>query len=50
MEWSGYHVILISECEMSLCCFKLLFGIVHFDKYGRNLALYLNMQMMDKSK
>ena len=50
MEWSGYHVILISECEMSLNDFELLFGIVHFEKYSCHLALYLNMQMTDKSK
>ena len=30
--------------------FELLFGIVHFEKYSRHLALYLNMQMTDKSK
>ena len=50
MEWSGYHVALISECEMSLNDFELLFCIIHFEKYSRHHALYLNMQMTDKSK
>ena len=31
MEWSEYHVTLISECEMSLNDFELLFGIMHFE-------------------